>query len=160
MRRKTVSYNLGRGSLTIFTGLSLSAIVLAQSSDIFDDAFRAMKRDDKLQFDLPPAPEPPKIGWLENFFKALGAFIEAIAPILEILFYLGIGAIIALILFAVAKVIYETRFKREAKEIVEDIPPPLYTPDQDQARILLEDVDAMAAEGRYEEAVHLSLIHI
>jgi len=41
---------------------------------------------------------------------------------------------------------------------VEDAPPPpLYTPDEDQARILLEDIDAMAAEGRFEEAVHTLL---
>lgn len=154
MRAKAGSYNLGRGTLAILTTLSLSALVVAQNSERFDAAFRAMKRDDKLQFDLPPAPEPPKIGWLENFFKALGAFIEAIAPILKIIFYVGIGAIIALIVFAIAKVIYETRFKRDAKDIVEETPPPLYTPDQEQARILLEDVDALAAEGRYEEAVH------
>ena len=154
MRRKTVSYNLRRGSLAIFTSLSLSAIVIAQSANLFDDAFRALKRDDKLQFELPRAPEPPKLGWLENFFKGLAKFIEAILPILKIVFFMGIGAIIALILYAIAKVIYETRFKREAKEVVEEAPPPLYTPDQDQARILLEDVDTLAAEGRYEEAVH------
>ena len=154
MKGKTVSYNLGRGTLAIFTALSLSAIVLAQSSDLFVDAFRAMKRDDKLQFELPPAPEPPTLGWLENFFKGLAKFIEAIMPLLKIIFFMGIGAIIALILYAIAKVIYETRFNQNPKEVVEDAPPPLYTPDQDQARILLEDVDAMAAEGRYEDAVH------
>lgn len=149
-----MSYNLGRGSLAIFASLPLSFIVLAQTTDIFDEAFRAMKRDDKLQFELPPAPEPPKLGWLENFLKGIAKFIDAILPLLKIIFYVGIGAIIALILYAIAKVIYETRFKRDPKEIVEEAPPPLYVPDQDQARILLEDVDAMAAEGRYEEAVH------
>ena len=154
MKGKTVSYNLGRGTLAILTTLSLSAIVLAQSSDLFDEAFRAMKRDDKLQFELPPAPEPPKLGWLENFFKGLAKFIEAIMPLLKIIFFMGIGAIIALILYAIAKVIYETRFNQDPKDLVENAPPPLYTPNQEQARILLEDVDAMAAEGRYEDAVH------
>ena len=154
MKGKTVSYNLGRGTLAILTTLSLSAIVLAQSSGLFDEAFRAMKRDDKLQFELPPAPEPPKLGWLENFFKGLAKFIEAIMPLLKIIFFMGIGAIIALILYAIAKVIYETRFNQDPKDLVENAPPPLYTPNQEQARILLEDVDAMAAEGRYEEAVH------
>lgn len=149
-----MSYNLGRGSLAIFASLPLSFIVLAQTTDTFDEAFRAMKRDDKLQFELPPAPEPPKLGWLENFIKGTAKFIDAILPLLKIIFYVGIGAIIALILYAIAKVIYETRFKRDPKKIVEEAPPPLYVPDQDQARILLEDVDAMAAEGRYEEAVH------
>ncbi len=138
----------------LIASLATSTLVAAQSSDKFENAFRAMKRDDKLQFDLPPPPEPPKLGWLENFFAALGAFIKAIFPLLKIIFFVGLGAIIALILYAIAKVIYETRFQRSAKEAVEDAPPPLYTPDQEQARILLEDVDAMAAEGRYEEAVH------
>jgi len=154
MRRKAVSYNLRRGSLAIFTTLSLSLIVVAQSSDLFDNAFRAMKRDDKLQFELPPTPEPPKLGWLENFFKVLGAFIEAILPLLKIIFFVGIGAIIALILYAIVKVIYETRFNREAQDVVEEAPPPIYTPDQEQARILLEEVDALAAAGKFEEAVH------
>lgn len=154
MSGKPVSYNVQRSLPAILGALALSAIVAAQSSGAFDDAFRAMKRDEKLQFELPPAPEPPKLDWLENFLNALGAFIKFILPVLKIVFFLGIGVIIALILYAIAKVIYETRFKREAKEVIEVAPPPLYTPDQDQARILLEDVDAMAAEGRFEEAVH------
>jgi len=103
MRGKTVSYNLGRGSLAIFASLPLSFIVLAQTTDLFDEAFRAMKRDDKLQFKLPPAPEPPKLGWLENFLKGIAKFIDAILPLLKIIFYVGIGAIIALILYAIAK---------------------------------------------------------
>lgn len=154
MSGKQVSYNLGQSLPITLGSLSLSAFVMAQASGGFDDAFRAMKRDDKLQFELPPAPEPPKLGWLEKFLDGFASFIVLILPILKIIFFVGLGAIIALILFAIAKVIYETRFKREAKEVVEVAPPPLYTPDQDQARILLEDVDAMAAEGRFEEAVH------
>ena len=154
MSGKQVSYNFRRSLPLIFGTSSLSLVVFAQTSGAFDDAFRAMKRDEKLQFELPPAPEPPKLDWLENFFKAIAKVIDAIMPLLKILFYIGLGAIIALILYAIAKVIYETRFKREPKVITEEAPPPLYTPDQDQARILLEDVDAMAAEGRYEEAVH------
>jgi hypothetical protein len=154
MRGKTLNYNLGRLSVAALTILSLSSLVIAQNSALFDDAFRAMKRDEKLQFELPPQPDPPKIGWLENLLEGIADFIEAISPLLKILFYLGIGVIIALILFAIAKVIFETRFQREAKESEEEAPPPLYVPDQDQARILLEDVDAMAAEGRYKDAVH------
>ena len=154
MSGKLVSYNTVRGLPAILGILALSAIVAAQSSDAFDSAFRAMKRDEKLQFELPPPPEPPKLDWLERFFEGLANFIELILPVLKIIFFVGLGAIIALILYAIAKVIYETRFKREPKEVVEAAPPPLYTPDQDQARILLEDVDAMAAEGRFEDAVH------
>ncbi|MDA8708033.1 hypothetical protein N9M10_01530 [Hellea sp.] len=154
MSGQRVSLNLRRSLPLILGTLSVSVIVLAQSTEAFDDAFRAMKRDSKLQFELPPAPEPPKLDWLENFFEGLAKFIKFILPLLKIIFFVGLGAVIALVLYAIAKVIYETRFKREAKVVTEEAPPPLYVPDQDQARILLEDVDAMAAEGRYEEAVH------
>ena len=154
MNRVGMRYKWGRRGTLLISSLTLSTAIIAQSSDTFDDAFRAMKRDEKLQFDLPPAPEPPKLDWLESFFEGLFTFIEAILPILKILFFVGLGAIIALILYAVAKVIYETRFKREVKKEAEPAPPPLYKPDQEQARILLEDVDALAAAGRYEEAVH------
>lgn len=158
MSGKSISYNVQRrlqwSVPGVFAILALSALVAAQTSGAFDKAFRAMKRDEKLQFELAPPPEPPKIDWLEKFFLGLGEFIVLILPILKIIFFTGLGAVIALILYAIGKVIYETRFKREPKEVVEAAPPPLYTPDQDQARILLEDVDAMAAEGHFEKAVH------
>ena len=145
---------LERGGFFLTGTIALSAAVIAQSSENFDDAFRALKRDDKLQFELPPAPEPPKLDWLENLLSGIAAFIEAILPLLKILFYGGLALVIGLILYAIGKVIYETRFKREVKVKAEPPPPPLYTPDQEQARILLEEVDALAAAGRYEEAVH------
>jgi len=154
MSRKPVSYTLKRSLPTSLAVLALSIIVTAQASGKFDDAFRAMKRDDKLQFELAPPPEPPKVEWIARLLEAIANFVEFILPVLKILFFFGIGVVIALILYAVAKMIYETRFKRQKAEIAEAAPPPLYTPDQEQARILLEDVDALAAQGRYEEAVH------
>ena len=150
-----VKHNLRRCGLLFISSLVLSSVVFAQrNSEAFDDAFRALKRDEKLQFELPPAPEPPKLDWLENFLAGFAKFIEAIIPILKIMFYVGLGTIIAFILYAIIKVIYETRFERGPKEKAEIVPAPLYTPDQEQARILLEAVDALAADGRYEEAVH------
>jgi len=157
MSGKRVKHNSVRGIAAAFSVLSLSIVVFAQSSNRFDDAFRAMKRDEKLQFILPDAPVPPKLDWLENLLKGIGNFIEAILPLLKILFYVGIGTIIALIVYFIAKTIYQTRLDKAPKAIKEDTPPPLYTPDQEQARILLEDVDRMAEEGRFEDAVHTLL---
>jgi len=53
MRGKTVSYNLGRGSLAIFASLPLSLIV---SRSNYWHLRRGLSRDDELQFELPPAP--------------------------------------------------------------------------------------------------------
>ncbi len=146
--------NLGYKGLILMSALALPIIALAQSKDTFENAFRAMKRDEKLQFELLPAPEPPKLDWLERLLAGIAKLIEVLMPLLKLIFFGGLGFIIALILYAIAKVIYKTRFNRETKEIVEDVPPPLYSPDQEQARILLEEVDALAAAGQYEEAVH------
>lgn len=139
-------------SAPLFIGvLAVSSFAVARNSDdAFDEAFQSMKRDDKLQFDLPPPPEPPKLDWLEKVIQ----FIAKIMPVLEVLFYLAVGAIVLFILYSIAKVIYETRFEQKEKKVEEVVPPPLYTPDQEQARILLEEVDALAAEGKYKEAVH------
>ena len=154
MSGKSFHLNLKRGGIFIFATCGLSSLVAARASGDFDDAFRAMKRDDKLQFELPPAPEPPKLDWLTRLVEAIAGFIDFILPLLKIIFFMGIGIVVALILYGIAKVIYETRFSREAKPVEATAPPPLYVPDQDQARILLEDVDAMAAQGQFEEAVH------
>ncbi len=157
MSSKASKHNFSFRPAVFLTGLCLSAAAIAQNSGQFDDAFRAMKRDGKLQFELPERPPPPKLDWLEGVFKALGGFIKAILPLLEILFWGGLALIIGSILYFIGREIYNTRLERQPKKAAEDAPPPLYTPDQDQARILLDDIDAMAAEGRFEEAVHTLL---
>jgi len=144
MSGKPFHLNLRRAGIFIFATCCVSSLVAARTSGDFDNAFRAMKRDDKLQFELPPAPEPPKLDWLTRLVEAIAGFIDFILPLLKIIFFMGIGIVIALILYGIAKVIYETRFSREAKPDENIAPPPLYVPDQDQARILLEDVDAAA----------------
>ena len=154
MSSKFSYVNLGRGGICFLASCLVSSVVAARATGDFDEAFRAMKRDDKLQFYLPPAPEPPQLDWLAKFVEAIASFIQLIYPLLKILFFVGIGTIIALILYGIAKVIYETRFRRASKPAEEVVPPPLYVPDEEQARILLENVDALAAEGRFEEAVH------
>jgi len=129
-----------------------------QNEDDIERAFRAVKRDENYQFDLAePIPRKPP----SAFSKWLGRVIEAIfnvlGPILEIAFYLGIGVLILGAIYLVGRAIYETKFakadvkKAEAPEI------PLYQPAEAQARILLDEVDRLAAEGRYGEAVHTLL---
>ncbi len=154
MRYVGERYKWGRGGLFIFVSLILSTLAIAKNTNNFEEAFRALKRDEKLQFELPAAPELPKLDWFEKLVSGIVSFIDTIMPLLKVIFFGGLGIIIGLILYAIAKVIYKTRFKREHKKTAEIIPPPLYTPDQEQARILLEEVDALAAAGRYEAAVH------
>lgn len=128
--------------------------------DQIETAFRRLRRNDSLQFELPeppPAAETP--GWLVAIGEFIAALFRFLAPILEVLFWLGLGALIFGALYLIAKTIYDARqagLGRKTKA-ASDAPPPLYQPEERQARILLEEIDALAAQGRFEEAVHTLL---
>ncbi len=160
--------------LTFFGLFFAPLIAMAKSAEIAPDAlveenvvhsdediergFRAIKRDEAYQFELAePIPQKPA----SAFEKALGRFFDAIfsfiAPLLAIIFYLGAGALILGALYLIGRAIYETRFAKSAPKKSEEPNIPLYQPAQAQARILLDEVDKLAAEGRYGEAVHTLL---
>ncbi len=125
-------------------------------------AFRAIKRNESYQFELAePIPKREPSAFSKWFARVIGGFFKAIfkvlGPLLKITFYLGLGALILGAAYLIGRAIYETRFARTKKvEAVEDVIP-LYQPAQAQARILLDEIDRLAAEGRYGEAVHTLL---
>ena len=128
------------------------------SQDSIEKSFRAVKRNEAYQFDLAepiPVPEPSPIS------RSTGRFFDAIfsvlGPILRLGFWLGIGALCIGAIYLFARAVYETRFALPKKEKAAEPDIPLYQPAQAQARILLDEIDALAAEGRYGEAVHTLL---
>lgn len=131
---------------------------IAQTDADIEQAYRAVKRDDAYQYELAdPIPRRPP----SAFEKALGRFFDVIfsflAPLLEIIFWLGLGVLGMGALYLIGRAVYETRFAVPKKETEESPEVPLYQPAQAQARILLDEVDKLAAEGRYGEAVHTLL---
>ena len=127
--------------------------------DLLRDSFRDLKRDESVQFDLadviPRKPPSAFSKWWGNFFEAL---FRILFPILELCFWIGLGALIMSALYMIGRAIYETRFAKPVKkEKHEDPEIPLYEPARAQARILLDEVDRLAAEGKYGEAVHTLL---
>ena len=132
--------------------------IVFQSEEEIEKAFRAVKRNESYQYDLAdPIPRKPPSAfsrWIGQFFEAIFSFL---APFLEIAFWLGVGALGIGAIYLIGRALYETRFALPAKKDkdVEEIP--LYQPAAAQARILLEEVDKLAAEGRYGEAVHTLL---
>lgn len=131
---------------------------IVQSEEDIERAFRAVKRDEAYQYELAdPIPRRPP----SAFEKALGRFFNAIfkfiAPLLQIIFWLGIGALAMGAIYLIGRAIYETRFAKIEKKTEKTPEIPLYQPAQAQARILLDEVDKLAAEGRYGEAVHTLL---
>ncbi len=113
-------------------------------------AHQALRHTRGLQLDFqaaPPPPEPP--AWLDGFLR----FLAGLAPVMKFLFWGGVVLAVALIAWFVVREIVETRFRK----VRAPAPPADWRPDREQARALLEEADALAAGGRFGEAVHILL---
>lgn len=115
------------------------------------------------RFTNTPPPKEADIGWLKAFLEWLGKvskffgdFLEPIAPILPWLLYLLLFALVILLLsplvraFIAGKV--ERLFQRDGLKA--DAP---WRPTAEAAAALVEEIDALAEKGQYDEAVHLLL---
>lgn len=131
----------------------------APRRDGFDAAYDQVRGDGDIQFtpSLAKPPDPPP-QWWENFLRWLGDQLEPLAQLLAwawpvlsnvLLLALAVG-VLALLWVILASYIADWRERRAAAV-------PDWTPDKAQARVLLEDADRLAAEGRYDEAAHLLL---
>lgn len=133
----------------------------SDKADNFTAAFNTLKRNDSLQFELtrsPPPPQTPK--WLEAIgavfeaiFSFIGGIIQLLTPLLYALFWLGIGAFCMAILYLLITTLLAARLSKRGTKPVK-ASPALYQPESAQARILLAQVDDLAAQGKYAEAVH------
>jgi hypothetical protein len=127
------------------------------STEGFDQAFRKMKSQDHLQFELTEAPPPPKIDWLERLMKQIASFFSAISPLLVVMFWIFVAGCVGILLYIVVQAILGIRLAHRQRQDGANSETPLYRPSQQKARILLNAVDALAAKGQYAEAVHLLL---
>jgi hypothetical protein len=116
-------------------------------------AHQAMLRARDLQFDFAALPEPPKPpGWLEWLARAL----EWFSPVLKWVFWGGLAAIAALVLYFLLRELVGVRFRRPGRRGARPSAAD-WRPDAGRARALLEDADRLAAEGRFDEAARLLL---
>jgi hypothetical protein len=127
-------------------------------SDRVSAAWKAIRADPSIQFNLPekaiPKREPPP-GWLEPVLNAIGSFIQWVGGGWQlILWIIGIAIAVAL-LFALVPGLRDWLRERFAGKAVSE--EPQWAPTETRARALLEDADALAAAGQFDEAVHLLL---
>ncbi|MEL7690523.1 hypothetical protein [Citromicrobium bathyomarinum] len=123
------------------------------------DAWRAVRSDSDLQFApiAPPDPPPPP-EWLRvvgeilnSIFGPVAHAIAAAWPVLQwVLVAIGVALLIMLIVRIVGLDVFKPREQAEETEV--DL-----APDRAEAQALLSDADALAAQGRYGEAVRLLL---
>jgi hypothetical protein len=135
---------------------SVQSVPTVGSSDpgALQRAHDALMADKTLQTVMPgiDPPKPPP-DWLIAIGKALIAIGPYIGYIIGFFVVVGLG----LIVFLIVRELWGTQlgWKKPDKDKagVTD-----WRPDRDKARVLLEDADALAAQGRFDEAVHMLLL--
>jgi hypothetical protein len=151
----------------------------AQAADAaarLEAAHRALKADPDIQFRLVKGetPEPPE--WLVSFLKWLGNGLRPIgrlfrwidsllpaAPWAKIFLWSVIAIAAALLVVALWRRLREGAWRwpfrrRRAPDSAPVAEEEAWTPDEAPARSWLEEADALAARGRYAEAVHHLLL--
>lgn len=123
-----------------------------------DAAHRAVRGDTSIQFDLPwfqveQKPPPPR--WLVELFDALGRFVQWVGGGWKVLMWLAIAAAVAALVYVAWRPLRDWIDARMGRERKADVP--RWAPEAAVARALLEEADALAAQGRYGEAVRLIL---
>lgn len=111
-----------------------------------------------LQFDFTTyQPPPPPPDWLAKLMQALGKAFVAAAPVMKYVFWGGLILGVALIAWFLVRDLIRIRPGERVKPVnlTEGVQP--WRPGAAKARALLSDADALAAEGRFAEAVHLLL---
>jgi hypothetical protein len=113
-------------------------------------AHKALLKTPGLQFDFSAAPPQKPPAWLEPLVR----FLQAIGPVLQYVFWGGLlvgGALVAW--FILREFVPEDLFRRKrAPTVMTD-----WRPDAGIAQALLTDAEALAAAGRFDEAIHMLL---
>jgi len=123
------------------------------SGGSFDSAHQALAADKTLQFEMRGIePPPPPPGWLQP----LADFLQAMGPLFKIIFWLGLAAIVLAILWFIGRELIRIRLPERTDRL--NITDDAWRPAPAAALALLSDADALAAEGRFAEAVHLLLL--
>lgn len=130
----------------------------------FDSAYDSVRADHSIQFDFPAQfPKPSVMSqWLIDFIRAIDSFFKWGKPVWPWLFWgfvaLCVLALIVALVPSLRRYAVATwrRIRRKRETKAEDAPEQ-WRPEAHKARALLDEADALAAAGQYDEAVHLVL---
>jgi len=141
---------------------SVNAINGEVSDERLDRALDILSADKDLQTERPEwTPEPMQFKRREPpnaFFLAIGKFFQAIGGLVGYLLMALIAVAIAAALYFIFGESLTLRGKQKPEKIAPEISEmPDMRPEEAAAIALLEDADALAATGRFAEAVHLLL---
>ncbi len=144
----------------------------ADAADRLAAAHEALKADTSIQFSLQPAPPPPEpprwlrdtVEALKEFFEPVGRFFRWIgsfmpdAPYARILLWTVLAAAAAGFAILIYRRLSEGEWRlwrrRRPAGIPVEAEEEAWAPEAAPARSWLREADALAAQGRYAEAVH------
>ncbi len=151
--------------------LSPPAPVIAPSAGPLDAAHAKVliaqanaRHDIQTSFFTTPKPDEKSLEgwrkffeWLGHLFRGAGELFAPLAPIIPYLIGALVIVVIALLLSPVVRLFLTTRFERlfQRHNLKADAP---WRPTRAAVAALLEEIDALAAKGEYDEAVHLLLV--
>lgn len=115
-------------------------------------AHKALLKTPGVQFDFKGGEAPPQTrpSWLDGLLD----FLAAIGPVLEVLFWGGLIVGGLFILYFILRELAPDSWFRRSRIVTEVTD---WRPESAKAQALLEDADALAAAGRFEEAIHILL---
>jgi len=130
----------------------------SSASGAFERAHAALLKQTDLQFSFHPVIQPPTPEWLKALLRWLGHIVLAIAPAFKFIFWggliVGVGLILYFLVWDLLALRLGWRRPAKARPVLLQSE---WTPTAAKARTLLEDADRLAAEGHYDEAVHILL---
>ncbi len=118
------------------------------------DVHRALRADRSIQFDLPgiaPPPKPPE--WLKPFLE----FIQWLSPAFPYIFWGVLAAVLLAVLYLILSNVVGIEWPWARKDSATAAEEDGWRPEEAVARALLNEAEALAAEGRYAEAARLLL---
>lgn len=125
----------------------------------FATSHEGLIKDKTFQFDYAPPrvnkPKKPR----SSFSRSFDSFALVVGPIMKLIFWAFLIFVVGTILWFILKEAIRIQRGHVPKiKKSKDAPLPAYTPDASVANALLMDVDTLAAQGRFEEAVHTLLL--
>jgi hypothetical protein len=120
----------------------------------FADAHRRLLEDTSIQFTLPqvePLPPPPEID------PSTLDFLAGLMPVLRVLFWVAVAAGGLFLLYAIAMRLSGREWRLWRRSPRDEAADDSWRPEAGEARELLSEADALAAQGRFSEAAHLLL---
>lgn len=142
------------GRFSAVSTVSGGAERASTSGDGFEAAHATVAADRSLQFRAEGIePPPPMPDWL----KAILELLAGLEPVLRVVFWIGVAAIALAIVWFIVREILRLRLPERRKPVTPSGEGE-WRPAPGAALALLSDADALAEQGRFDEAVHLILL--